>query len=537
MTHNATRLRHRRSPAKLLALLSEASWLDLKAHLNLPDEVTRNVVLKRPALLHGTSNTELIERIMAEAAPAFAMMRDVTLFLDRHAVSARTTGEVLNLSEVAELTAQQKALIASWGEQARGRLAGERGLEGLWNAASEALENLSADSFEEGARRPTERRGWLELRQPEPQQHGETLRLYVEQLDRILAVVPESDGDELLERIVDECSRRLDEARERQTWDDTGFVPPDDHVEDARAVAAFVERLAVLADLERSADLQRVMALSAFRSLPQLFEAWLLCFILGTAENAGHTVTLERTAGGEWDLKYAGDRKPVARIYGVGWMFFQFKRPGAGAMPDLAVFERQDGSGPARLVLDAKMSELRGYTAAAYRSTHSAYSKLGGHVLVLEHEERNDADGVAGLIHTVQPGGVGERRLREELFMALHGPTTAIALIDLSASYADRLDEALERLAAVAAQGHLASDYVAFAGSARIGRDLVTDMRRGVIGGDVGTGTRLGPLRDRLEELRADGKPLELVLLGDGAFDDGELRDLMSTGDLIWLWS
>lgn len=538
-----SRLRKPLPHAKLVGLISAERWAVLAAKIGVPGK-NRNDIRNDPSLIElRISRTRLLREVLDEHGPAIAMVADIVAFLDRHGLAARTTGEVATLPGLEELKPQQRQILSQWNAASRRRWKRDREAETLWRDASDALDRMLDRSGDRPhARwRPIRGTDFYHYDQPDPTYHEFEVGLLRHQIEKIEHALPDMLDDDLLEVIAKKCSVITAELDELTGAQETGRHPAEDYEEEIEKVTILVERITLAGDLlESETGIADLLAVSVFRNLPQLYEAWLLCFILVTLERAGYPVVLDQlrpVMGNKvWNLRYAGAKRPIAKVGANAWIFFQYKATGHPTMPDFAIFDNQSANGKALAVFDAKFSELHGYSMSDYVRTLEKYCSLGGRGLVLEYEVRERLKSRPRVVFGVRPKGPGLTRLKSELFgIFVSTQAPAIAVIDQSPSFRTLLPEALRYVLAAAKVKRLEDRYIPFGAAAIPSSGLSAAIRSRKIAAATHGGTALTPLRETLSAIRSAGAPLTLLLVTDGEFEDGTLDSLRDLAEAIWV--
>ncbi|TCP77232.1 hypothetical protein C8J31_1251 [Rhizobium sp. PP-CC-2G-626] len=538
------RLRRGTALVKLADLLSIEGWEMLCGEIGLEgDEKDRDAVRKKPdILLPKISHTQLLARVLDDRGPAISMLTEIMDFLSGHGKAARTTGTIATLPGLEEITRKHRSLMSEWDRSALRRLGRNKRLPDMWEAASGALDELLEEASEEhaGGWRPSRRGDFYEQRPSKVTYREDIVDLLREQIALIEESLPDLADDTFITGIRRKCSRLRLSVDEFTDGIHAGYPSGNDHAQEKDKIIIFVEQMRItaslLSDIEGAISL---IELSVFRNLPQLFEVWLLCFILQTLERVGYSVTLENIVRVEraqvWNLKYAGARTPVAKIGKHFWLFFQFKTNALPTMPDLAIYDNDAASGEALIVLDAKFSEKHGYTAEHYRGTLSKYHNLSSQCFTVEYMDRPDILPEEGMIFGVRPGTPNLETLKLALFVAIGTHTRQVlAVIDCSQSFADRLPQALKQLLIWADAKLLRDDFILFARHAELRNGLSGQIRANAISLPDNNGTLAENLSRQLATLRRAATFLEVILVSDADFQDGGLETLRAATDRIW---
>ncbi len=538
-----SRLRNALPHAKLVGLISAERWTVLADEIGVVGK-DRNAVRNDPSLIeHRISRTRLLREVLEEHGSAIEMVADIVAFLEEHGVAARTTGDVATLPGFEELKPQQRKILSKWNAGSRRRLKHDQEVETLWGGASHALDRMLDRSIDRphGQWRPGRGRPIYRYDQPNPTYHEFEVGLLREQIERIEHALPDPRDDDLLKEITEKCSAITTELDELVGAQESGRHPMEDYEDEIEKVTILVERITLAGDLlESETGIADLLAVSVFRNLPQLYEAWLLCFILATLERAGYPVVLAQVhpvmGNNVWNLRYAGAKQPVAKVGANAWVFFQYKAMGHPAMPDFAIFDNPTANGKAVAVFDAKFSELHGYSMSDYVGTLEKYRSLGGRGLVLEYEVRNRLRSRACIIFGVRPNGAGLIRLKSELFgIFVSAQAPAIAVIDQSTSFRPLLPKALRYVLAGVHSKRLEDRYVPFGTTAVPSSGLSKALRSRTLEMAALDGTALAPLRKTLSVIGSAGAPPTLLLVTDGEFEDGTLDSLRNLAEAIWV--
>lgn len=539
-----TRLRRGTALVKLADLLSIDGWETLCREIGLEGEdKNRDNVRKDPnILLSRISHTLLFARVQEDRGPAISMVTEIMDFLAAHGMAARTTGTIATLPGLEAIKPQQRKLMTEWDRSALRRLGRNTKLQGAWEEASGVLDGLLEQMCEEhpGRWRPSRYGDFLQQRPSDTTYCEDVVDLLLEQITLIEQSLPKDTEDNFISDIRRKCRTLRASCKELTELYPPGSPAYIEPLEHADKITIFVEQLRITATLLSALDdVVGLIELSVFRNLPQLFEVWLLCFILSTLEQTGYIVTLENVAkvgqSDIWNVKYAGADSPIARIGEDRWVFFQFKAKSAPAMPDLAIYDNESASGQALIVLDAKFSEKSGYAAADYRETLEKYRNLSSCCYTVEYFDRPDIAPENGMMFGVRPDADAVTGLKGALFAALVAPTRrAMAVIDCSSSFADQLPRALTQLLLWVDSHVLKDEFIVFARLAELRKGLAGQIRKNAISLPGENGTLVESLAKQLEALRAAGEYVEILLVSDGDFQDGNLDTLRAVSGRLW---
>ncbi len=544
MVNRDTRLRRGTELTKLTDLLSIKGWETLCQDLKLQgEEADRNKVRKKPGILiPKISHAQLLDRVMNDRGPAISMLNEVMGFLEVHGNAARTTGTIATLPGLEDLKPQHRKIMGEWDKPALKRLGDNRRLEDMWKEASTTLDILlkASSSCRRGSWRRSRYGDFPEQRPDETTYHEDVVDLLRKQVERIRASLPDITEDPFIGGMTEKCNA-LEMACDELTDNyQAGYASLNDYAKENDTITIFVEQMRITATLLDNLDgIAALIELSVFRNLPQLFEVWLLCYILRTLEGAGYAITLENVGLVDrpdvWNLRYSGASIPVAKIGSDAWVFFQYKAKIGSTMPDFAIYDNDTASGSALIVLDAKFSEKSAYTATDYRATLTKYSNLSPHRFTVEYMDRADITPEKGMMFGVRPGMPALESLKRVLFEALVTPARpALAVIDCSQSFADRLPRALPTLKLWADAGLLKDEFVLFAGKSELHHGLARQIERHAIRLSCDNRTSMTDLTRQLLELREQAGNLDVLLISDGEFEDGSLDGLQGVVNTLW---
>lgn len=539
------KLRKDENLARLASLLSEESWKALSAELHLKPGTDRIAVLHDPKLISDKiSGTRLLSLVLDEYGAAMSMLADVTEFLERHQLTPRATGSIAVLPGIEKLRPQQRALLSSWNRAAHERWRQRNAIETLWSCAQNELNELLRAARD--ARPPRYKDKWglgVYMRVDAPDRyHAPVLELLRRQIALIQGSLPESELDRPLRDIQYVCLSFLRECDAIEEGEESALVQDCDEMPSTDRIAIFLEQLKLLGRLQSAEDgLADLLEVGLFRNIPQLFEVWLLCFVLNTLRETGYAVeilqTFKKDGQNHWYLKFAAAGKPVAKIGSCAWLFFQYKAPGKSVMPDLAIYDNPTADGTALLVIDAKCSELLGYTAANYLETLSKYGALGKRCIIAEHAQRADIAAHSDIVLHVAPESPGADGIRAALFGAMTSSRSpALAAIDCSSSFLKYRDNAARPLEQWVANGLIKDEFLTFASSAEMNAGLSRLMGSTRWPPMDGTSTRLKPLKEKIAAFRVQSPPLTVLLMTDGDFCDGDAKELLEVCDLLWVF-
>jgi hypothetical protein len=303
----------------------------------------------------------------------------------------------------------------------------------------------------------------------------------------------------------------------------------------------FLEDLYLLADLIQGEGLFDLLRLDIWSSRPQLYEVWVMLSILRWLDAQGYKVQLRRAeampeeAPFEWDLAYSRDSRPCATVFEspghpIGHLFYQLYRP-SGDMPDISMLKGADATSAPLWSVDPKHSPRGGYALADYRRTAERYRDSFGARLSLVAEcfprpwsNPTDFGNGAKLLVDCNPSGSGLPLLLAEL-QIFHPPTARQLLcVDLSSSFADRRDGALQelriRLRASGEEDRFVEEYVCFAGNAVLVSGITTWLTNGRLEDpSLNGGTSFAPLYEVISKVVKAARVQKVVLVTDGEFD------------------
>ncbi|MBV2149050.1 hypothetical protein KRZ98_12245 [Sphingobium sp. AS12] len=543
MVNLDTRLRRGTALTKLADLLSIKGWEALCQDLKLQgEEADRNKVRKKPGILiPKISHAQLLDRVLNDRGPAISMLNEVMEFLEVHGNAARTTGTIATLPGLEDLKPQHRKIMGEWDRHALKRLGGNRKLEDMWKEASTTLDVLleASSTCRPGSWRPSRYGDFYQQRPDEITYHEDVVELLRTQVELIRTSLPDTE-DPFIGGMTEKCNALNMACDELTANHHAGYASLNDYAEEKDKITIFVEQMRITATLLANLDgIAALIELSVFRNLPQLFEVWLLCYILRTLEGAGYAITLENVGLVDrpdvWNLRYTGASTPVARIGSDAWVFFQYKAKIGSTMPDFAIYDNNTASGSAMIVLDAKFSEKSAYTATDYQATLTKYNNLSPHRFTVEYMDRADITSEKGMMFGVRPGMPALKDLKRVLFEALVTPARpALAVIDCSQSFADRLPRALATLKLWADAGLLKDEFVLFAGKSELHQRLARQIETHAIRLACDNGTSMTQLRRQLLGLREQAGNLDVLLVSDGEFEDGSLDGLRAVTNRLW---
>lgn len=307
----------------------------------------------------------------------------------------------------------------------------------------------------------------------------------------------------------------------------------------------FTEDFYLLHDLINGESIIDLLQIDIWSNRPQLFEVWVLLKILNWLENRGYKVELQKstnqsTEAFRWNLSYAKDSQPCAKVFDISqgleqFIFYQLYRP-SGDMPDISLLETSDPSSDAIWSVDPKHSEMGSYSYANYQKTAIRYKDSFGakSSIVVEYFLRTDLgssnpivfkDG-AKLISDCKPFGTGISILFKEL-AAFH-PLIAqrLVCIDFSSSFRTTREDVLNNLRQDFQSNKLtniSSDCICFAGESIVvdnfDKWLNSTELFGNRGYDLSDGTDSTPLITSISEYVKTKPIMEILLVSDGDFN------------------
>jgi hypothetical protein len=554
---------------KVADLLTDDEWSGVCTRFGFAD-LTKSAFKKAPTTFFDrVSKTSYAMAVLETVAPLARMLSDVIQLLRRCEVHARTTNSIVVLSDQFQLTQQQYDLATKWSDTLLRSIDHsiwsdlENVLDStihplltrLWESARPTItfeQEDVVDIFLEDPYEFREPREWTEAMYSE-----ETLEECKHALSLISDAVPSPGQDApifepqflerlngLLQDLQDQYHRfehQISQAQVKRRLSLPGLTP-----EDHEALRIFVERLKFLADWERRNGFEDLLQIDIFRHRPQLYEVWALSYILFTMANAGFEIDLlevldDGHGGKRWELKYAKALRPVAELTTAHgehlFLFYQlFRRRGSGDMPDISMWDNPEGLGHPIWVVDPKFSEKGGYTATDYKRTAQRYRsrfRPRSFSTIVEYFARPEISVPASdAILDVRPGGGGLQRLTDYLRRAHDLGPFRVAVIDVSASFSEKLGAAANRLSNPQL-GLLADQFITFASDATVHNNLSAALRDGgkTLAEMAGGSTQYEPLLKTMHALQAQmGGDVQFVVVSDFGFDGASESDLLSSG-------
>lgn len=515
----------RRAAAALLRLTSPEELERIAAHLEIAPPADHSVIIEQLATV---SRFEAVSVLLHAARSTVLMLRDIVQFLERHGVSARTTGCALFLADPmrerppleVDLSPQAAGVICDWKAPTLRRLGDDpfRQAREIWNQFVPDWRRLLSKAS------PQVRRGQMDvvrtainMRSGSPtvayrpdndvtdygaQAVLEHLLEQVEQVREALERAPAARRSASHVALIEELDELVQAAeasvfdrslrhrrrepharrhRELKSWEAERHVT----TQFLESFDLFCEDVLALGDAVEGDQLFDLVAANLWTSRPQLYEVWLLVSLLGWLEHRGYEVELlklSRTPTGrcEWRLSYAKDKTPCARLRGQpsgGSVFYQLYRP-SGDMPDLCFIPTGSGTAQPLWAVDAKHSAAGGYGLSNYRSTAERYRDSFGAKLsaVVEYFPRPDLVAQnpnwfgprAALITDAAPGAAGLDLLMKVLEDVHPARSRAIVCVDVSQSFSSAVGDIVEAVCGelVNAGDEVLDSFICFAGRA-----------------------------------------------------------------------
>lgn len=555
---------------RLLRFLTDAELRSLG------DDIGLSETIDEEQILEATSNLpryEVVRLFLKAANPTLLLLRQVLDALEVLGVHARTTGCVFVLAnptqpgERTELffSPQAVGMLATWPVEKdwKPMTTSLQDLERrwsefrpVWRQVLEAAKPRMEDGDLDVVRSSIEKRTVYEQEYREDSDAQKVLSYYLSQVTAFRSRLETVDQDTLPSEIQSIMwgSRELlaasDSARSRRRGRQSES-PPERPSEwllrryvSPRFVSdfdKFLEDVYLLADLIQGQGLFDLLRLDVWSSRPQLYEVWVMLSILRWLDAQGYKVELRRAKASPneapfgWDLAYSRDSRPCATVFEspstpIGHLFYQLYRP-SGDMPDISMLKEADPSSAPVWSVDPKHSPRGGYGLADYRRTAERYRDSFGAKLSLVAEcfprpwsNPTDFGNGAKLLVDCNPSGSGLPLLLAELH-PFHPPTARWLLcIDLSSSFADRRDGALQalrsRLRASGEEYRFVEEYVCFAGNAVSVRGTPTWLTDGTLEHPgLKGGTSFAPLYGVIANVVKTERVQRVALVTDGEFD------------------
>ena len=527
--------RRREAAKRLLQLLGRDEIETLSRNLALSSESGIDTIIQE---LGELPRFKALQVLLKAAEPTVLMLQDITSFLERHGISARTTGFTLALADPSrpasrnriDLSSQEVAQVCSWSSKRLHVLGDDPFQETYdqWRSLIRDWNSLLSRSRPHTIRGEIDAvRTYINIKRGIPEIEYEPDRDLTDyEAQRVLRhLLDKVNGlAEILERIRQEDRtssidpfirdiRELLRAAEREVFQTRSSYrsvsrSSRERELDERTMLRYVsdefldtfdrisEDLRAIADLSEDEEILDILRVDLWSSRPQLYEVWLLTCLLAWIRSRGHRVDLLQLDPGEdgrivWCLSYARESQPCAQIVYEGsssFVFFQLYRP-SGDMPDLCLLSDSWPDAKPIWAIDAKHSERGGYRLTSYRDTALRYRDSFGASLslVVEYFPRIDLSfenptefgAGAALVRDARPNGTGMAFVLE-LLAAIHPQNeTIVVCVDFSSSFKERrkqaFQEAVKKLRSL--EGRVLDTYICFAGDAIAVEGMKTFLR------------------------------------------------------------
>jgi hypothetical protein len=506
------------------------------------------------------------------------MLQDIVSFLEKHGISARTTGFLLVLGNPAQpntvnqidLSAQEVAQVCSFSSDILRKIGDDPFQEAYeqwlslrkdWEKIFKNLKPSKRLDIRKLARdmqkNPTPfRLKYKDCTDDKVKQVLKYLLKRTESLEKILSSIAEEERSETIDDFLYNINEILCKIRNihklfASSYIDQQIIQPDERTLIKYTSKNFIntfnlihEDICAIANLAEDEKILDIFQLNLWSTRPQLYEVWVLIKILGWLEVKGYQVELlqlkySKSARVIWHLSYAKACFPCAKISQntSNWLFYfqkyQKNKKKSGDMPDFCIIDSSSNETPL-VAIDAKHSEKCSYSLTHYKNTAIRYRDSFGASLSLvveyftrlELSQNNSIDfkNSAVLIKDAQPCGKGI----EELFTSLNilFPTidSVIICIDYSSSFIKRRDQAFyevkNRLLSIS--NNISDTYVCFAGTAVTIKEMKSllsiDQQKTLPELHLEEGTSLQAIIAELEKLKALCKFNKIILVGDGEF-------------------
>lgn len=569
--------RRREAVKRLLRLFDKEEIGALCQLLALAPECDIDVVIQKLAEL---PRFRALQLALKAAEPTVTMLQDITSFLEKHGVSARTTGFALALGDRArpgssnriDLSIQEVSKVCSFSTTTLHDIGDDpfsetydywRSLRDDWNfllrKSEPDIKRGRLDVVRSHIKSQNVYKPDKDYTDYEAQRVLRYLLNRVKGLAEVLDRVAQQDRTTTIDhflrdirgllRAADvEVFQRRESYRATSTWQrdsepnqmtvlryvSNEFLDKFDRLnEDIRAVA----------DLSDAVNIFDILRVDLWSARPQLYEVWLLVRILDWIEGRGYRINLlqlEPDKGGRivWHLSYSKASLPCARLEGdrrSTFLFFQLYRP-SGDMPDLCLLSESSPNAAPLWAIDAKHSERGGYGIGSYLDTATRYRDSFGAPLslVVEYFPRTDLSyenptvfGTgAALVKDARPSGKGMALVLESL-SAVHPVTeTIVVCVDFSSSFKETRDQAFRQVMGKirAMEGNVLDSFVCFAGNAitatGLRKLLLTEQHPELPQLNMQDGTSVQGVVAELKRIATDTPATRVMIVGDGQFSE-----------------
>ncbi len=572
---------------RLLRLFNEEELVALSESLEIPSGSDLTIITQTLAEL---PRFRALQLALDAAVPTVTMLQDITTFLEKHGVSARTTGFVLSLEDPArpgsikqfDLSAQEVSEVCSFCPKTLQRIGDDP-----FNEAYDSWESLKNDWSSLIRRsRPDFTRGRLDVVRTaikhqmiyEPDKDHtdykaqgvlKHLLARTKELLDVLDRIDKQDRTAAVDRLRDDFNRlirraNIDVFQRTHSNKSSRYDDPDEDSILRYVSNEFLdefdrlnEDLRAIADLSKSASILDILRLDLWSARPQLYEVWLLVCIVNWIASRGHRIDLLNLQQDEigraiWHLSYSKSSQPCICVENDGqsaFIFFQLYRP-SGDMPDLCSLSDSTPNAAPLWSIDAKHSEKSGYSVGSYLNTATRYRDSFGAPLslVVEYFPRMDISienpvefgaGIS-LIKDARPNGVGIALLFQSLSDLYPISGKAVLCIDFSSSFRKRCDQAFQ--AAIkkiqSMETNVLDSYVCFAGEAI----TKSGIRNIIFGGaqpvipdlQLHDGTSIQNVINELKKISATSPITHIIMISDGQFSEPKwMEHLQKESDCI----
>jgi hypothetical protein len=568
--------RRREGAKRLLRLFDREEIASLCGLLTLAPDSEVDTVIQALAEL---PRFRALQLALKAAEPTVIMLQNITSFLEKHGISARTTGFALALGNPArpgsvnriDLSAQEVAQVCSFSLKKLRSIGDDpfKDAYQCWLSLSKewgALLTRSEPDIVSGrldvVRSHIARKSVYHDDEDDTDYNAQSvlrhLLFRVKGLEKVLTEIKEQDRFPPIDSFLRDIRKLLHAAERsvfRQRNSDRSRTWRNDAEPDEATVLRYVseefldtldrvsEDVRAIADLTEDEKLLDILRVDLWSARPQLYEAWLLTRILNWIETRGNQVVLlqlepDESGRAVWHLSYSRASKPCAKIVSderSTFVFFQLYRA-SGDMPDLCVLSDSSPIAEPLWALDAKHSAQGGYNLRSYQSTATRYHDSFGAPLslVVEYFPRTDlsqenpivfGDGTA-LVKDARPGGSGVTIVFEFLRKFYPAREIIVVCIDYSSSFRERRDqafrEAVKKLCSLTAR--VIDTYVCFAGNAVAVKGMAilqnADQNKQLPEVNLQDGTSLQEMIRELKRLAADITISRVIVVGDGKFSE-----------------
>jgi len=486
--------------------------------------------------------------------PTAIMLEDIIDFLERHGVSARTTGFILALDNSTEVTlsTQEVNQVCSFSSKTLRKISNKtfQQIYNDWHSLKLSWRKILSQSKHRTVWKENYNTKTYKLENKTNCKAQQLLKCLIsrsKELKNILNRISEAEHSQIIDNFLADIDKQLGLCNE-VNFSCPKLSKPCEKIDKQTmhkhkylidTLKQIKEDLCTIADLTESEKFFDILCLDLWSTRPQLYEVWLLTKILGWLEECqGYQVSLLETKCNEhdrvvWHLYYAKASLPCAKISHneKNWfMYFQLYQKKSKDMPDFCILTDLFPTGKPLVALDAKHSEKGSYTLNSYKNTAMRYRDSFGASLSLaiEYFPRTDLsqdnliefnEGVS-LVKDARPKGKGLKVVFELLSEKFPVIISTIICIDYSSSFNSRRNqvfhETLNNL-----KEEINDTYVCFAETAiaKQGMKLLlnTIELNEIPESQLKDGTSLLPLIEKLKEIN---KFNQVILISDGEFSE-----------------